>query len=295
MDEVSDPSMSVLAEGSFLGGLKLFILYIFYKIKDACFIKHLTGEKNNTYLSYNRLAQVKDNGYSLYSKTRKLISLNFQRAFHTKIRASSRIGPHNQDVLSVVIGSLLGHSAHANARTIEGTRISYRQSEIHKDYLFWLYEFYSQRGYCSNLKPRKYTRRLKDKEFYGYEFNTFTFRSFNWIHKLFYKNGVKYINPNLGLYITPLALAVLIMDSPTKFLKTKRLAVFTKFEESKDLKLLTNLLISRFGIYSTWGVCEGKNVILINKESVKKLQTLIAPFIIPTLKYKIGLSLSATK
>ena len=135
MDEVSDPSMSVLAEGFFLGGLKLFILYVFYKIKDASFIKHLIGEKNNTYVSYNRLAQVKDNGYSLYSKSRKLISLNFQRAFHTKIRASSRIGPHNQDVLSVVVGSLLG-DAYANARTIEGTRISYRQSEIHKDYLF---------------------------------------------------------------------------------------------------------------------------------------------------------------
>jgi len=59
-----------------------------------------------------------------------------KREFHTSVRASLRIGPHNQDVLSVVIGSLLGHSAHANARTIEGTRISYRQSEIHKDYLF---------------------------------------------------------------------------------------------------------------------------------------------------------------
>jgi hypothetical protein len=53
MDEVSDPSMSVLAEGFFLGGLKLFILYVLYKIKDASNIKHLTGEKNNTYLSSN--------------------------------------------------------------------------------------------------------------------------------------------------------------------------------------------------------------------------------------------------
>jgi hypothetical protein len=35
MDEVNDSSMSVLAEGFFLGGLKLFILYVFYKIKDA--------------------------------------------------------------------------------------------------------------------------------------------------------------------------------------------------------------------------------------------------------------------
>jgi len=53
MDEVSDPSMSVLAEGFFTGGPKLFILYVFYKIKDASNVIHFTGEKNNTYLSYN--------------------------------------------------------------------------------------------------------------------------------------------------------------------------------------------------------------------------------------------------
>lgn len=61
---------------------------------------------------------------------------NFQllKSFHTKVRASNRIGPHNQDVLSVIIGSLLG-DAYANARTIEGTRICYRQSDKHMDYL----------------------------------------------------------------------------------------------------------------------------------------------------------------
>jgi len=59
-----------------------------------------------------------------------------KREFHTSVRASLRIGPHNQDILSVIIGSLLGSSSHANARTIEGTRISYRQGDIHIDYLF---------------------------------------------------------------------------------------------------------------------------------------------------------------
>jgi LAGLIDADG DNA endonuclease family. len=281
--------MSIIAEGFFIGGLKLFISYVFYKIKDASNVILFTGEKNNTYLSYNWLAQVKDTGYSLRSKSHKFTSLEFKKGFHTKIRASSRIGPHNQDVLSVIIGSLLG-DAYACARIIEGVRFSYRQSEIHKDYLFWLYEFFLQRGYCSTLKPRRYTRIVKGKELYGYEFNTFTFRSFKWIHKLFYKKGVKYINPNLELYLTPLALAVWIMDSHTKVLKTKQLAIFTSFKKSEDLKILVNILTIKFGIYSTEGIYEGKNVILINKESVKKLQTLVEPFILPSLKYKVGLS-----
>ena len=286
MDEVTDPSITLYAEGLFLGGLKLFILYVLYKIKDANNVKYLTGEKNNTYVSSNWLAQVKDTDYSLYSKFHKLPSLEFKRAFHTKIRASSRIGPHNQDVLSVVIGSLLG-DAYANARTIEGTRISYRQSNVHIDYLFWLYEFYSQRGYCSNLKPRKYIRRLKDKEFYGYEFNTFTFRSFNWIHKLFYKNGVKYINPNLELYLTPLALAIWIMDDGGWTGNGVRIA--TNCFKLEEVKLLANMLVKLYGLNYTIQTIEGNYSIYITKDSIPKLRNLVLPYVIPSMKYKLGI------
>ena len=67
--------------------------------------------------------------------------------FHTRVRASSRIGPHNIDVISIIIGSLLG-DGYANSRTIEGTRLCFRQSVIHKDYLFWLYKFFND-----NLAP----------------------------------------------------------------------------------------------------------------------------------------------
>ena len=54
MDEVSDPSMAVLAEGFFTGDLKLHILN---KIKDTS----LTGEKNNTLVP--KLAQVQSTSF----------------------------------------------------------------------------------------------------------------------------------------------------------------------------------------------------------------------------------------
>jgi hypothetical protein len=284
MDEVTDPSLSVLAEGFFLGGLKLFILYVFYIIKDAsCFT---SGEKDNIYVSSNGLAQVKDTGYTLYFRSSKLTILQFKRTFHTKIRASSRIGPHDQDVLSVVIGSLLG-DAYANSRTVEGTRISYRQSEIHKEYLFWLYEFYFQRGYCSNLKPRKYSKRLKDKEFYGYEFNTFTFRSFNWIHKLFYKKGKKYINPNLEFYLTPLALAVWIMDDGCWTGNGVRIA--TNCFKLEEVKILAKMLVRLYGLNYTIQNIEANYSIYITKDSIPKLRNILLPHVIPSMRYKLGI------
>ena len=60
--------------------------------------------------------------------------------FHAKIKASSRICPHNEEVISIVIGYLLGDS-YVNRIHVDGVRISYRQSEQHKQYLFWLYDF----------------------------------------------------------------------------------------------------------------------------------------------------------
>jgi Cft2 family RNA processing exonuclease len=108
MDEVTDPSLSVLAEGFLNGGPKSYILN---KIEDTYNLALLfVGQRKNN------ICKSKIN-------------------FHTRVRATSRIGPHNQDVISVVIGSLLG-DCYANSRSVEGTRLCYRQSIIHKDYLF---------------------------------------------------------------------------------------------------------------------------------------------------------------
>ena len=129
--------------------------------------------------------------------------------FHTSCRAVNRIGPHNTDIISTIFGLLLG-DGYAINRTGEGVRISIKQSIIHKEYLFSLYEFFFLRGYCSNLIPRKYNRTIKgiDKIYSGYEFNTFTFRSFVWIYNSFYKNGKKILPLNMEEFITPLTLAI---------------------------------------------------------------------------------------
>lgn len=138
-------------------------------------------------------------------------NLNYKnnRNFHTRCRAINRIGPHNIDIISVIFGLLLGDS-YANNKSGEGVRISIKQSSIHKDYLFSLYEFFFNRGYCSNLEPRKYTRTINNfnKIYYGFEFNTFTFRSLGWIYNSFYKKGKKILPLNINKYMTPLTLAI---------------------------------------------------------------------------------------
>jgi hypothetical protein len=51
------------------------------------------------------------------------------------IRAIKRIGPHHEDIISVLVGSLLG-DGHGERLSNGGVRFTFKQSDVHKDYLF---------------------------------------------------------------------------------------------------------------------------------------------------------------
>lgn len=207
-----------------------------------------------------------------------------KRSFHTNVRGMNRIGPHNKDVVDIIIGSLLGR-AYANKRSGEGVRICYRQSIRHKEYLFWLYTFFYNRGYASNLQPRQYTRTIKSKVaaqgkiYYGYEFNTLTFRSFSWIHGIFYNNGRKVIPQNIYEFLTPLALAVWIMDDGGWTNYGIRIA--TNSFKLKEIELLQDVLKSKYNLETTIQKIYIKDQysIYIKKQSVNNLRNIVGPHI----------------
>jgi hypothetical protein len=63
------------------------------------------------------------------------------------MRTIYRIGPHNLDVISVLVGCLLGDGhAYRSTKNFPGASFRFGQSIRHKDYLFFLYEFFYSRG-----------------------------------------------------------------------------------------------------------------------------------------------------
>jgi len=112
--EVIDPAMTVK-----ITGILLKLIYSYYNI-----IINFSGLKLYI-LSINKFV------YFHLTLFKNIISKNF----HTLVKAKNRIGPHDNDIISVSVGSLLGDS-YANKRYIEGTRLVFKQSIIHKDYLF---------------------------------------------------------------------------------------------------------------------------------------------------------------
>ncbi len=169
------------------------------------------------------------------------------------LKSIERIGPHNFDVLCVLFGSLLGDGYAVLRQQIYGqtVRFSFKQSIVHKEYLFYLYNFVWSRGYCSDNEPRLYKRYIKniDNTYYGYEFNSFSLTSLIWVYNFFYVNGVKVVPSNIEMFMTPLTLAIWISDDGGWTGHGVRIA--TNNYTLSEIKFLVNILENKFKLNCT--------------------------------------------
>ena len=216
------------------------------------------------------------------------LSLPLMKNNLSRIRADRRIGPHNKIVLDIIFGSLLG-DGHAERRIIgNGTRLTFYQEGTHVSYLLWLHSLFSELGYCSSNVPEIQTR-LGSKGIVRkiIRFRTWTFSSFNWIHDLWYINGVKVIPSNIGDFLTPLALAIWIMDDGGKV--NQGLKLSTNSYTYSECLFLVKVLYDNFNLKASvqsTGVSD-QYQIYIWKESLPLLREIVLPYVHSSMKYKL--------
>lgn len=211
----------------------------------------------------------------------------FKRTFLVNVKPKSRIGPHNLDVISVLVGSLLG-DGHAERLKTGGVKFIFRQQAKHKEYLFYLYEFFNKRGYCTNNLPVLYKQTYGIKVYEAYRFNTYTFSSWMWLYKLFYTNSkVKVIPNNISELLTPLALAIWIMDDGTW--KNPGVRIATNCFTKEEVELLKLTLETKFNLKSSLHKNNGKYQLYIKQESIPLLRELVLSYFVPSMLYKLGL------
>ena len=210
-----------------------------------------------------------------------------------KLTSKERIGPHNIDIISMVIGSSLGDTHLEKRKNGIGTRIIFEQSSNNVEYLMWFHNYLASRGYCSNTKPKLQIRiRQKGKVYYQYRINSYTFSSFNWIHGMFYKlidnKYIKIVPLNIGEYLTPLALAIWFMDDGSSLGRGARIA--TNCFTLEEVNFLCNVLKIQYNIIATANKC-GKDkghIIYIHVNSMKLFMNIVKPYLLPSLYYKLG-------
>ena len=268
---------------------------IFYNVGKAK-IKLKQGKKNSkkvsTYvLPYGQM--------SLWGIMLPQISICFGIIFITivnlktnivskKLQGINRIGPHNKYILSIIYGSLLG-DAHAEKRLGGiGTRISFYQEDTHLKYIYYIHNLLSTAGYCNeNLPSPKERLGSKGKVRKVVRFHTWTYTSFNFICDQWYINNKKCVPYNISEYLTPLALAIWIMDDGSKV--GKGLKFSTNSFTYEECTLLINVLYNNFNIKASVQGAGAKDqyIIYIWKESIPTLYSIVQPYIIPEMKYKI--------
>nr|YP_009739355.1 LAGLIDADG homing endonuclease [Tricholoma bakamatsutake]QIC20198.1 LAGLIDADG homing endonuclease [Tricholoma bakamatsutake] len=211
-----------------------------------------------------------------------------------KVSSLKRIGPHNYDILSIIIGSLLGDA------TMEkdgyGSRFAFYQAKINGEYLLWLHQIISLLGYSKENIPLIQSIKGIDGQLrYYYRFRTYTYSSFNWIYDEFYPSssllgkGVRKIVPkSIENFLSPLALAIWLMDDGCKY-KNKGLKFSTNGFTLKDVKVLASVLENKYGLITAihkTGIVNQYSL-YIPKSNLKELIKIVKPHIHPTMAYKI--------
>lgn len=217
-----------------------------------------------------------------------------------RIKAIYRIGPHNIDVLSVLICGMLGDwwGDKLNNQYGFSVRFHKEQGIENSSYIHHLTNLFNNWGYSSYLVPKlvkksegKNDKRLDiSRDRFNYRLTLYTFSSLVWIYDSFYikVNGitVKRIPDWIEEYITPIGLAHWIMQDGSKA-KAGGITIATNSFTHEECQFLSMILFNKFNIKSTVIIsAHNQWRIYIWKESMIHLVSIVKPYIIDEMKYK---------
>ena len=206
-----------------------------------------------------------------------------------RVPSIKRIGPHNFDILTIIIGSLLGDGT--MEKDGNGSRFAFYQEKTNGEYLLWLHKTISLLGYCKPDIPLIQTRLNSNGQFrYIYRFRTYTYSTFNWIYEEWYPKGTRKIIPihSINLYLSPMALAIWIMDDGTRY-KNKGIRFCTNCFTLKEVQYLANLLETKYSLNTSIHKTGYVNQygLYIPKSSLDNLRNIVKPYIHPSMYYKL--------
>ena len=99
----------------------------------------------------------------------------------------TKFGPHNQEVIDAIVGSLLGHGW-AEERN-SATRIMFHSFSRNVTYAKSLHKLMSSKGYASpNIQKMNVKIGRGGKQYFSVKFRTFSYTSWSYLYDLFYKD-----------------------------------------------------------------------------------------------------------
>lgn len=188
------------------------------------------------------------------------------------------VGSLTQFQRAVVIGSILGDGY---IRKLEGRKDAFLEinhSINQKPYVDWKYTT------LRNLVRGEPKARTTNGRRIAYRFYTMQHPVFTELQVKFYSNGRKYIPQSLML--DPVTLAIWYMDDGSACRSSDVYFNTQQFDEISQRTLLKAL--AKMGIEARLNKDKSYWRIRLIKNSIPHLRTIISPYVIPSMKYKLG-------
>jgi hypothetical protein len=185
----------------------------------------------------------------------------------------------------ILVGLLLGDGS-LEYNGYRGTRLQIKQSEEKRDYVFWLYNQFTE---IVRTPPKQ---RSDTMQWY---FGTRFYEDLEEMRQIFYQEGKKIVPQNIADYCdSPLSLAIWCMDDGRLDFRAKSHYAYHLHTDSfleSDVQKLQEMLLEKFGIVSSvyLSLCRGKRYpkLYIGKEGRDAFAKAIAPYRLPCFRYKL--------
>lgn len=197
----------------------------------------------------------------------------------------------SDEAKEVLIGILLGDAHIVRRSPTANSRLVYAQTAIkHKEYFDYVLGFFI--NYCANdytPQSRLVVDNRTKKTYSAISFTTMQLPCFNQYRELFYDLNKKKIVPeNISELLTPRGLAFWIMDDGSRQGTGLHISVYGFSNTDVDKLMFT--LQEKFNLRcSIHYNRDNKPRIYIFKESMDTLITLVKPYFIKEMLYKLGL------
>ena len=193
----------------------------------------------------------------------------------------------SQELKDILIGLQLGDLFVQKQKV--NARLVFRQGTIHKNYLWHLYELFS--NYTTSI-PKTYNMPIDKrtgKVYSGIYFQTYSLPCFVPLFNLFYFEGSKIIPTNINELLTVHSLGYWLCDDGSFCKSTHRVRISTESFTLAEVDLLVQTLNDKWNLKCYKVKSSNSYRIVIPRESLKDLQSLLKDVMPSMMLYKIGL------
>lgn len=194
----------------------------------------------------------------------------------------------------VLVGLMLGDGHLEYSATTNRARLKVEQRENARVYVELLYTIFKP-WIRSRILTKTQFLKTTGKRYTKCYFTTYRHSELADYHQLFYRKKKKIVPENIANLLTPLGLAIWFMDDGSIKSHQSRGRIFNTHAFSKEEILrLCSVLQDKFRL-DAWPRQQSDGIqIYISGKSAAVFQALIAPHIIPMMRYKLPLPLELT-